>query len=230
MTQTQEEGTKLRRKVALTVLLLLMVAGFAAAEEFSITIDPLNPEHQAIVEPLFGTPFYLGPDPDGEVVYMMGDQVASVPSDTYELRHVILNTQDLSEVSFQLESRGWATGSGNPSLFIIFGWQDHKNYYYTYPAESVETRVARVVDGKHQTLYRHGEFIWWRNREQYQTVRVDVKEVDGSTVVDTYVNGELKMSYTFEPGQEPPAGKVGIAMWNNAAHNAYFKNITLSGH
>lgn len=220
-----------RKYVTATLLVGVLWAaltGMAAAEPFTISFDPLNPDHRALMEPLFGTPFHLGPDPEGNIVFMIGEELASVPSDTYELRHVILNTDDLAEFTFEFEARGWATGSGNPSHFVIFGWQDYKNYYYTYPAESPESRVARVVDGQHQTLYRHGENTWARNRDSYQSIRVELKTVDGKSVVNTYVNGDLAMTYTFAEGQEPPTGKVGISMWNNVLHSAYYRNISLS--
>lgn len=221
-------GGKCLSVVPLTVALLLVAVTAAAADlEFPVTLDPLDPELRALVEPQFGSFFYPGPDPDGSIVWVMGTELASVPSDTYELRYVIFDIGEFKEFSLEFKTRGWAVGSGNPSQFIIFGWQDHKNFYYSYPAQSTATRVARVVDGKHETLYNHGKEIWWRDRERYQTVRVDVKEVDGRIVVDTYVNGELRMTYTFAEGQEPPAGKVGIAMWNNSAHNAYIKDITV---
>lgn len=52
-------------------------------------------------------------------------------------------------------------------------------------------------------------------------------EEDGQRKVNTYVNGRLAMSYTFQPGEEPPAGRVGIGMWN-LAHSAYIKDIVLT--
>ena len=215
--------------VAVLLLAGLLAGGFAGAAEVTlpITIDPLKPEHRELVQPQFGSFFYPGPDPYGNVVFIMGQEMATFPEDSYELRYVLFDIGELREFSLEFASMGWVGGSGNPSHFVVFGWQDYKNIYYSYPAESVATRVRRVVDGKHQTLFQLNEIIWFRDREKYQTVRVEVKEVDGRMVVDTFVNDELRMTYTYAEGEEPPAGKVGIAMWNNSAHNAYIKDITI---
>lgn len=210
-------------------MMLVAAIGFVAGGvELPITIDPLDPDSRALLAPEGGSFFNPGPDPDGDIVFFMGKETASLPSDTYDLRHVIIQTEPLEEFTVQFSSRGGVDASGNPSHFIVFGWQDNKNYYYSYPASSTATRVARVVDGKHETLYNHNEIIWKRDRENYQTIKVTYRIVDGQGVVDTYINGELRMTYTFAEEHTPPAGQVGITMWNNPDHNAYIKDITLS--
>ena len=211
------------------VLVLVLGVGAAASEgTWPLVIDPANPEHQALFEPVFGTPWEVVTDPEGEPAFYMGTQLANIPTATYDrTRYVLLTDEKLLNPRLDLKSLGGQEGSGNPSHFIIFAWQDYRNFYYIYPAESVETRVARVVDGVHQTLYRHGEIIWVRDRDWYQDLTLEVLEEDGQRKVNTYVNGRLAMSYTFQPGEEPPAGRVGIGMWN-LAHSAYIKDIVLT--
>lgn len=219
--------------LAVAGLVVLALQGAVAAQSLTaadlpVTFDPLKSAHRELFEPMFGTPFNLGFDPVGTLVFYMGTDLAQYPGDVYSnIRYVLIKSEDLAYPTLEFDARGGTEGSGNPSHVVIFGWQDYKNYYYVYAAESPETRVARVVDGQHQTLYRHGSVIWYRDRDKYQHLKVELANVDGKTVVNTYVNGELAMSYTFPAGQEPPAGRVGLGGWNGA-HSAYFKNIRLS--
>lgn len=210
-------------------LLAVALSGFAvSAQELPLVVDPANPEHQGLFEPMFGTPWELVTDPEGDSAFYMGTQLATVPGDTYNtVRYVLVSDANILNPKLDLKSLGGTEGSGNPSHFIIFAWEDYKNFYYIYPAESVATRVARVVDGVHETLYDHGAVIWVRDREWYQDLTLEVKEEDGQRILNTYVNGFLAMKYTFQPDEEPPAGRVGIGMWN-LAHSAFIKDIVLS--
>lgn len=214
----------------LFVSLLIVALGTVVASAVSLpfVVDPANPEHQSQFEPVYGTPWEVVTDPEDDKAFYMGTDLASIPADTYDrTRYVLVTEQNLVHPKLELKSLGGTAGSGNPSHFIIFAWQDYRNFYYIYPAESPETRVARVVDGQHETLYRHGSVIWVRDREWYQDLTLEVIEEGGQHKVNTYVNGYLAMTYTFKSGEEPPAGRVGIGMWN-LAHSAYIKDIVLS--
>lgn len=215
----------------LVFVLFLVLSGTlanAAPPPLPVTLNPLNAAHRQLLEPMFGTPLTIRFDPQGSAVFYMGTELAAIPNDTYtNIRYVLFPYEDVADHVLTLESRGGDEGSGNPSHYLIYGWEDYKNYHYVYVAESTATRISRVVDGKHQDIYNHGELIWVRDRGKYQEIKIDLGTVDGERVLNTYVNGELAMSYTFTADQEPPPGKVGIGMWN-LTHSAYLKNISLA--
>lgn len=236
MIATVNTRSSLFVSVGIVALMIALFAGTTLAESVQpadapalpATFDPLKSAHRNMFEPVFGTPFTIQFDADTVMAFYMGTHTATIPSDTYvNARYVLFKYDAIEDPTVQFQSRGGIEGSANPSHVVVFGWQDYKNYYYVYAAESPETRVARVVNGVHETLYRHGSVIWVRDRDKYQDLKVELKKVDGQSVVDTYVNGELAMSYTFEVGEAPPAGRVGIGGWNGA-HSAYFKNIKLA--
>src|SRR5690625_1432439 len=106
---------KLTKIVLTSVLLAACIAVVTGAGELPITIDPLDPDSRALLQPEGGSFFHPGPDPDGNIVFYMGKETASLPSDTYDLRHVIIQTDPLEQFTVQFSSRGGFDASGNPS-------------------------------------------------------------------------------------------------------------------
>lgn len=216
--------------VVLGLMLTLGVSALADTEPLGplpLTLDPRQPEHRQIFEPMHGVPFMVQYDEDGLLTYYMGTEKAAPPSDTYtNVKYVVLKGYAVENFTFEFGSRGGVEGTGNPSQFVIYGWEDTKNYHYIYVAETAATRVARVVDGKHQTLYEPKHPTWVRDKDVYHQLRVTVRDDAEGRTVDTYVDGELAMSYTFGSSEAPPKGRVGIGAFNGP-FPAHFRDITL---
>lgn len=223
-----------KRTLGLLVVSVLLVWSMTAlaneSEPFGplpLTLDPRIPEHRQAFEPMHGVPFSVAYDEDGLLTYYMGVDKASVPAGVYSnVKYVVLKGYVVDTFTFEFGSRGGVEGTGNPSQFVIYGWEDYKNYHYIYVAETAASRVARVVDGKHETLYEPKRPTWVRDKDVYHQLKVTVQDGENGRYVEVWVDGELAMTYTFAEGEAPPAGRVGIGAFNGP-FPAHFHNIKL---
>lgn len=223
--------TKTVVMLAMSLVLTLGIAALATANEplgpLPLQLDPRIPEHRQAFEPMHGVPFSVQYDEDGLLTYYMGSEKAAPPAGVYSnVKYVVLKGYEVDTFTFEFGSRGGVEGTGNPSQFVIYGWEDYKNYHYIYVAETTASRVARVVDGTHQTLYEPKRSTWVRDKEIYHQLKVTVQDGEDGRFVEVWVDGELAMTYTFPADQAPPKGRVGIGAFNGP-FPAHFHNITL---
>lgn len=217
----------------LIVVLTLSFAGFAlvgAAEPLGplpITLDPRIPEHQDVFVPMHEAEFGLRFSIDGALVYYMGTEVAAVPNDTYRnIKYAVLDGYPVDTFSFEFSSLSAPEGNQYKSRMVVYGWEDYQNYHYVYLASTNSTRVARVIDGKHETLHEFGKPTWSRDVDVYNHLRVSVDKDERGHYIEALVDGRSVLSYAFKADEVPPTGLVGIGSYNTE-HLTFYRDVSL---